>query len=976
MALIQSDIIIADGSTLNIESGETMNNIIVNSGCSLFIYSGGIANNTIVDDRGLLNISSGGIANNTSLCYTPYDLVPAFYTVSMNLFSGGIANETDIDYGILTIFRGGVANNTSIHRYAKVDVSSGGTANDITVGNGCILTISSGGTAMKIKENGGQVNVAVGAEVTFVSNTFSGLSVRNGLDITIHSGTTAIDTTMDSNRTCLHVFNGGHVKQTVISDRSSMFISNGGMADNTINNGSMRVFSGGTADNTIVNRLMDIDFGGTANNTMVNGTGQLKVSSGGTANYTTINSGGSFRVINSVTANCTTVNEGGRFYVQSGGTAMDIMENGGFVDVSDGAEVSFATNTFSGLLLSKGKSATVHSGTTATNTTVYQGGMLRVFSGGTATEIMENGGYIEVVDNANISFVSNSFSGLALSNASASLHSGTTATCTIVSNGMLDVFFGGVADDTVVSRGTFNVLSGGTADNTTVNLDGWFHISSGAAANNTIVNAWGCVFVSSGATMTGRMFFEENAIISVDEGGIIGFDISALTAEAGARVNNLAVIQGTPTYTLTISAEQTSGTYALAEGAAEFDCTISVQSASGETFGTVAVGETLKVGYDSYTLNLTDSVLSVTVDVPDLTPTETQGTAEQVSWETSGAEQYIVEYSTDNFEHVISVVTTGNAIDMPDLPAGTYQWRVKADANSDWALGSEIVSEVEPSTPIIVQSNEDGNDDLFFASPNGTWGSIYYAQHVGSINDWAGTNEMISAAGKGRIQNLFFGSADPNVLCLTDEENGDAIFVDDVYTELPEEIEEQTARLYKIQEIRAGAGDDIVDMTSQRFEYVGEGLTIRGGAGNDVIWANKGDNLLFGDAGNDRIVGASGDDVIAGGIGNDRMHGGGGNDVFTFCDNWGADTVEQLAGGSVTLWFASGSIENWDAETLTYTDGANNVTVSGVTEDKVTLKFGTGETPDDAAQFASLAAIGAFLDFTSERVFEETAHIV
>ena len=120
-------------------------------------------------------------------------------------------------------------------------------------------------------------------------------------------------------------------------------------------------------------------------------------------------------------------------------------------------------------------------------------------------------------------------------------------------------------------------------------------------------------------------------------------------------------------------------------------------------------------------------------------------------------------------------------------------------------------------------------------------------------------------------------------------------------------------------------------MTSNKFEYTGEGMTIRGGDGDDAIWANKGENFLFGDAGNDRIVGASGNDVIAGGIGNDRMHGGGGDDVFTFCDNWGTDTVEQLADGSVTLWFASGNMENWNAETLTYMDGDNSVKVSGIT---------------------------------------------
>ena len=143
---------------------------------------------------------------------------------------------------------------------------------------------------------------------------------------------------------------------------------------------------------------------------------------------------------------------------------------------------------------------------------------------------------------------------------------------------------------------------------------------------------------------------------------------------------------------------------------------------------------------------------------------------------------------------------------------------------------------------------------------------------------------------------------------------------------------------------------------------------IRGGDGNDTIWANKGDNRLFGDAGNDRIVGASGIDVIAGGIGNDRMHGGGGNDVFTFCENWGIDTVEQLATGSVTLWFASGDSTNWTPETLTYTDGDNSVKVSGVAAEKVSLKFGD----DGSAQFASLSSMGAFFDATTERIFEES----
>ena len=169
------------------------------------------------------------------------------------------------------------------------------------------------------------------------------------------------------------------------------------------------------------------------------------------------------------------------------------------------------------------------------------------------------------------------------------------------------------------------------------------------------------------------------------------------------------------------------------------------------------------------------------------------------------------------------------------------------------------------------------------------------------------------------------------------------------------------ARIAQIDEISAGAGDDVVDLTSQRFVYVGDGLTVFGGSGNDTIWANSGENHLFGDAGNDRIVGGLGDDIIVGGIGNDRMHGGGGFDTFCFGKNWGVDTVEQLADGEVVLWFETGSEDFWNAETMTYSDGTNRVKVTGVSADDVTLKFGDVET----------AIAGAFDSFASEKIFED-----
>ena len=194
-----------------------------------------------------------------------------------------------------------------------------------------------------------------------------------------------------------------------------------------------------------------------------------------------------------------------------------------------------------------------------------------------------------------------------------------------------------------------------------------------------------------------------------------------------------------------------------------------------------------------------------------------------------------------------------------------------------WLNGPVIsVPENELPSPQYCISDNDGDTDLFFAAANGIWKKGYAAQHQGS-DTWEGTGEQLLLAGKNKLADIFEGSADANILVLTDDANGDALFVDDIYTALGGQ-----ARFSRIDGIRAGAGDDIVDMTSERYAYTGAEITIYGGSGNDTIWGGAESNILFGDAGSDRLVGGSGDDVIAGGSGNDSMHGGGGSDIFCF----------------------------------------------------------------------------------------------
>ena len=380
-------------------------------------------------------------------------------------------------------------------------------------------------------------------------------------------------------------------------------------------------------------------------------------------------------------------------------------------------------------------------------------------------------------------------------------------------------------------------------------------------------------------------------------------------------------------------------------------------------------------GNGDYALRFTDhagNVAEETISVNfygkpvlDVETTSTEG----IAW-TGEEDKPCVVAIQDESGAALELAVDGNALSLYNLPAGDYAVAVGYADDDEFSTRTiDITQEAaDARPPVVLQAVEDGKTDVFFAQSVGQWTAAYKARHNGLKDGWEGTRETVSLGGKNRLADVFVGAAtDANVLLLTDDANGDTLFVDDLYTELPGVLEEQQARIAQIKEIRAGAGADVIDLTSQRFAYVGSGMVVRGGLGDDVIWANVGGNWLFGDAGNDRLVGASGDDVIVGGAGDDALHGGGGDDIFVFGENWGKDTVAQCDGGTVTLWFKEDT-GAWDADALTYTDGENSVKVAPGTA--VSLKFGD-DGGNAVERYNELLAAGAFADATSERIFED-----
>ena len=391
----------------------------------------------------------------------------------------------------------------------------------------------------------------------------------------------------------------------------------------------------------------------------------------------------------------------------------------------------------------------------------------------------------------------------------------------------------------------------------------------------------------------------------------------------------------------------------IAEKASGFDQSITVENDSG-TLGSLSIGKSISVNNNTYSLNKTGESLIFSA-VINSNANEINASVSGVTWGVvENTSEYTVNCSKDNFNHQLVVKTTTNALDTLGISSATYQYQFFANEESLGTPADVKGFAVTAAQKLI--SDDDGNMDLFFANGKGIRSDGYVAVHQGDN----GTGEYVSLAGKNKIADVFIGSSDANVLVLTDDNNGDALFVEDIFTAFGDQT-----RLSQIDEIRAGFGDDVVDLTSQRFNYIGTGVTVYGGLGNDTIWASDGNNYLYGDAGNDRIIGGAGNDVIAGGDGDDSMHGGGGNDIFTLCDNWGDDTVEQIAGGAVTLWFENDPDGIWDPETFTYTAGKNRVKVIGT--DSVVLKFGD----DQSEQYDALYAVDAFEDDVNEKIFED-----
>ncbi len=192
-----------------------------------------------------------------------------------------------------------------------------------------------------------------------------------------------------------------------------------------------------------------------------------------------------------------------------------------------------------------------------------------------------------------------------------------------------------------------------------------------------------------------------------------------------------------------------------------------------------------------------------------------------------------------------------------------------------------------------------GNDIINLA-PNSAWSTAYSAQNISNINS-VGTNQKISLDGFNRFSDVIDGGADVDTLNLT--AGNDAFFIDDVYSAHHSSLTlssttqgiDSIARVVNLEVINAGAGNDIVDLTSANF-ILTNAVEINGEAGNDILWGSNGDDTINGGEGNDTIFGGSGNDTLTGGVG---------SDIFQFTATAANDIITDfsLTDDSIQLYY-------------------------------------------------------------------------
>tara|TARA_R110002126_G_scaffold3263_1_gene18393 strand:- start:96251 stop:98317 length:2067 start_codon:yes stop_codon:yes gene_type:complete len=224
-----------------------------------------------------------------------------------------------------------------------------------------------------------------------------------------------------------------------------------------------------------------------------------------------------------------------------------------------------------------------------------------------------------------------------------------------------------------------------------------------------------------------------------------------------------------------------------------------------------------------------------------------------------------------NIEYIIAGAG-GDIINLASHTLTLSDIRIDGGAGDDilWTNeGNDIVSGLDGNDHIVTGAGNDHlkgqNDDDYLNGGTGAdfleggKGNDILTYSADAVWDNAWTNGLYDLTGTNRSHDTFKGGADYDGLNLSD--GNDTLLLTD--NNSPRHSASGGDRVNGIENINAGAGDDIIDLANASI--YGEDIEINGAEGDDFIRSGNGNDLVYGGSGNDALYGGAGDDVLYGG---------------------------------------------------------------------------------------------------------------
>ena len=740
---VVNDITVSSGGYLHILSGGTANKLYITGNYSDYSYhslcgsamvsTGGLVNDVVVDANGYFKIFSGGTATGIKEdggyveVEDGAEAVFVSNTISGKILSNGsmtvhkntVAEDIQLNYqGRMFLYDGGVAKNTDVCYYGSMIVAEGGVAENTLVYSYGVLNVASGGTATIVYNPWqGTINSSAGAVIEYLErdaniyvggrwintiekyNSCSGLTISSGYEAIVYSGGTANDLVVNPYG-ILNVSSGGtaSIAYNPWLNSSSIHSADGAVVEYLERNANVYIgrygvgllerndsVSGWTLNSGISAIVYS---GGTANDMLVTPNGYIQVMSGGTAAIAYNPWQNEWGIESSAGATVEYLERDANVYI--GGYSTDRFEK---------------NNSISDKTLTSGESAIVYSNGLLDNTSLEIGAALVVSSGGTASEIIENGGYVSVEEGANITFASHTISGLICSYyTTMTIHKNTVAEQVMVAySGLMNLYSGGIANNTTVSSGSMCIMNGGTASNTTV-------------------SRYSTLQISSGGKHCGALQIISSGNVHAESGSIIDFTLTDRTASETPLITNLSRITGAPAYTITVSANQARGMYALAGNADKLSGSITIGDGSIE-YGTLTPSLTPVTAYGDnfYQLILQDDTLWLDVkeNGPDLYVASVTTDGLPVAGKDIVLTFQIANHGKDAAESVVYIYDGETKIDEVNISAiaaggtatGTYT--IAAGTLAYGAHDIRIVADGSGVIDEVLENNNTANHQIF-----------------------------------------------------------------------------------------------------------------------------------------------------------------------------------------------------------------------------------------------------------------------